>query len=98
MPPVARGTQAQAQPVLNTPPRVITTKDCSYLKDQLSWLLAAAKKCAHFAQECTDPDVANAIHRIGQMHQRQYQRLLSHLQVNNSAALAQLPPMPQGPQ
>ncbi|MCL6517521.1 spore coat protein [Alicyclobacillus sp.] len=81
----------QAQPQMTTPPRVITTKDASYLKDQMSWLLVAAKKCAHYAKECTDPQVRQAIDRIGQMHQRHYQLLLGHLKTNNSQAMQSVP-------
>jgi hypothetical protein len=78
---------AQQQPVMQTPPQVITTKDHAYLKDQLSWLLLAAKKCRHFAQECTDPQIAQAIDQAGQMHQRHYLLLLKHLQNDNTAAM-----------
>ena len=78
------------QPVMQVPPKVITVKDHSYLKDQLSWLLLAMKKCRHFAQECTDPQIAQAIDRVGQMHQRHYTMLLKHLQTDNVTAMQQV--------
>lgn len=90
-------TQAQGQqqqPVMAQPPQVITTKDCLYLKDELSWELIAMKKCHHLAQECTDPEIKQAIDKAGQMHQRHYQLLLKHLQNNNNAEMAKLPQMP----
>ncbi|WP_369681839.1 hypothetical protein [Alicyclobacillus macrosporangiidus] len=85
----------QAGPQMTTPPQVITTKDASYIKDQLSWLLVAAKKCAHYAKECSDASVASAIQRIGQMHQRHYQLLLGHLKTNNQQAMQNIPQPPQ---
>ncbi|MCL6626642.1 hypothetical protein [Alicyclobacillus shizuokensis] len=72
--------QPTAQPVMMAPPAVITTKDLSYLKDAMSWELLAAKKCFHFANECTDAKVASAIQRAGQMHTQHYQKLLAHCQ------------------
>jgi hypothetical protein len=78
--------QAASKPVMMTPPNIITTKDLSYLRDAMSWELLAAKKCAHFANECTDAKVAQAIHRVGQMHIRHYQQLLRHCQGTNAAA------------
>lgn len=59
----------------------ITTKDLSYLTDELSWELLAMKKCYHFARECQDPQIAQQLDQIGQMHQRHYETILKHLQV-----------------
>ena len=53
------------------------------------------KKCRHFAQECTDPEIANAIDRAGQMHQRHYELLLKHLTVDNNAAMQQVQQLQQ---
>ncbi|MGG4035671.1 hypothetical protein ABEV74_18430 [Paenibacillus cisolokensis] len=85
--------QQQQQPVMMQPPQVVTTKDCLYLKDQLSWELIAMKKCRQAAQQCTNPEIRQAIDKAGQMHQRHYQLLLKHLQNNNNAALAKIPQM-----
>lgn len=82
--------QQQGQQPMMQPPSVITSKDLLYLKDQLSWQLNAMKKCAHYAQECQDPRVKQAIEKAGQMHQRHYQRLLPHLQNNNQSTMAQM--------
>ncbi|MCM3584402.1 ferritin-like domain-containing protein [Mesobacillus maritimus] len=79
----------QAQ--MPTPPQVITTKDMLYLKDALSWELLALKKFHHLAEQVQDPEMKQALENAGQMHQNHYQRLLSHLQVNNNAAMANLP-------
>ncbi|WP_124726654.1 ferritin-like domain-containing protein [Staphylospora marina] len=58
----------------------LTDKDLHYLSDALSWELLAMKKCRHYAQECQDPQVAQLIDRIGQMHQNHYEQLLSMIQ------------------
>jgi hypothetical protein len=87
--------QTGQQPVMMTPPDVVTTKDYLYLRDQLSWTLLVMKKCAHYAQECTDPQVRSAIDRAGQMHQRHYNLLLKHLQTNNTQAMIRMPKSPQ---
>ncbi|ERI07680.1 hypothetical protein [Aneurinibacillus aneurinilyticus] len=84
--------QAQSQqPAMMTPPTVITVKDTYYVKDQMSWLLVAMKKCSHYAQECTDPKVKQIIDRAGQMHQRHYNTLLQHCQNDNTSAMNTIP-------
>lgn len=79
------------QSPMPTPPQVITTKDMLYLKDALSWELLALKKFHHLAQQVNDPEMKQALDNAGRMHQNHYQRLLSHLQVNNNAAMANVP-------
>ncbi|MGN7469485.1 ferritin-like domain-containing protein [Brevibacillus sp. SAFN-007a] len=80
-----------SQALIPEPPKVITTKDLSYLKDALSWELLAFKKLHFFAQQATDPDVKQFLEKTGQMHQQHYEKLLSHLQNNNTAVMATLP-------
>lgn len=82
---------SQARPLMTTVPNVVTTKDCSYLKDEMSWLLLATKKCNHFANECTDPAIKAAINKIGQTHERHYNLLLKHLQTNNTQVMNNVP-------
>lgn len=82
---------SQAHPTMSAVPNVVTTKDSAYLTDQLSWLLLAMKKCAHFASECQDPAIGQAISKIGQMHERQYTLLLKHLQTNNTQVMSHVP-------
>ena len=83
------------QPTMTAPPAVITTKDLMYLRDMMSWQLLAAKKCSHFAKECTDPAVRQAIDKVGQMHLRHYGMLLKHCQHDNNQAMANVPQPPQ---
>ncbi|WNC14084.1 ferritin-like domain-containing protein [Brevibacillus brevis] len=80
------------------PPRVITTKDLSYLKDAMSWELIAFKKLHAFAQQATDPEVKQCLEKTGRMHQQHYQKLLTHLQNNNTAAMSAIPQVQSGQQ
>ncbi|WP_240689429.1 hypothetical protein [Ammoniphilus sp. YIM 78166] len=75
--------QQQNQPMFMTPPQVVTSKDLLYLKDAMSWLLDAFKKCSHFSSQVQDPQLRQEIDRIGQMHQRHYNMLLQHCANNN---------------
>ncbi|MDQ6598488.1 ferritin-like domain-containing protein [Bacillus salipaludis] len=79
------------QPPIPFPPRAITTKDLLYIKDVLSWELLAFKKFHHLAQQATNPQFKQALDKAGRMHQNHYQRLLTHLQVNNNMAMASIP-------
>lgn len=88
-------TQGQIQPLIAVPPQVITIKDHLYLKDQLSWELVTMKKCHHFAAECSDAEIAQAIEQAGQMHQRHYNLLLKHLQNDNTAEMQSIQQLPQ---
>jgi hypothetical protein len=80
------------------PPRAITTKDILYLKDALSWELLAFKKFHFLAQQSSNPEFKQALDKAGQMHQNHFQRILTHLQVDNNSALASLPNTQQSQQ
>ena len=90
MPSILSSMQS-AQVPIPEPPKVITSKDCSYLKDAMSWNLTAFKKFHAFAQQAQDPEVKQHLEKAGRMHQKHYQTLLSHLQNNNTAVMASLP-------
>ncbi|MDQ1003282.1 hypothetical protein QFZ28_003682 [Neobacillus niacini] len=79
------------QPPIPNPPRAITTKDVLYIKDALSWELLAFKKFHFMANQLQNPQLKEALNKAGQMHQNHYQRILTHLQVDNNTALANLP-------
>lgn len=73
------------------PPRAITTKDLLYIKDALSWELLAFKKFHFLAQQVQNSEIKQSLDKVGQMHQRHFQKLLTHLQVSNNNTLANLP-------
>lgn len=80
----------QQQGIMPQPPNVITSKDQFYVSDMLSWNLLAMKKAHFFAQQCTDPEIMQALEQAGQMHQRHYQKILSHLQNPNQPSKSPL--------
>jgi hypothetical protein len=77
-------TQNQ-QGIMQQPPNVITTKDILYLSDALSWNLLAMKKAHFYAQHCQDQELKTAFDKCGQMHQKHYERILSHLNGQNQS-------------
>jgi hypothetical protein len=81
----SQSTQGMNQVTFATPPTMVSTKDLSSVEDQMQWFLTAAKKCGHFANECTDPEVKTCISQIGKTHERHYQLLLQYLQTNNGS-------------
>ncbi|MGO4888887.1 hypothetical protein ACJ2A9_14120 [Anaerobacillus sp. MEB173] len=74
------------QGIMTQPPNIVTSKDHLYISDMLSWNLLAMKKCHFFAQQCADQEVKAAIEQAGRMHERHYQKILSHLQNPNNPA------------
>jgi hypothetical protein len=79
------------QAPIPNPPRAITSKDILYLKDALSWELLAFKKFHFLAQQVTNEEIKVALENAGRMHQNHFVRLLTHLQVDNNAAMSALP-------
>lgn len=70
----------QAQPMPQVP-EVISTKDLLYLSDMLSWNLNACKKAHFYAQNCQTTEIQQALEEAGQMHQRHYNKILGHLNI-----------------
>lgn len=81
----------QSQVPIPEPPAAITTKDLLYIKDAMSWELLAFKKFHYLSEQVQNPEIKQALDQAGQMHQRHYQKLLTHLQVNNNNVMANLP-------
>lgn len=57
----------------------LSTKDVTYLRDQMSWSLLMAKKCNHYAQQCQDTQLAQLCQQVGQTHQAHYDMFLNQL-------------------
>ncbi|RBW71248.1 hypothetical protein [Bacillus taeanensis] len=72
--------QQSAQQTMPQPPNVVSTKDEMYITDMLSWNLLTMKKAHFFAMHCQDQEIKTALEQAGQMHQRHYEKILSHLQ------------------
>lgn len=75
----------QGQQIMKQPPNVVTTKDHMYINDMLSWNLLAMKKAHSFAQQCTDPQITQALEQAGKMHYAHYQTILNHLNQQNQS-------------
>ncbi|WP_394139685.1 hypothetical protein [Cytobacillus oceanisediminis] len=71
------------QGIMQQPPAVVSTKDSLYLTDMLSWNLLALKKAHFYAQQCQDQELKTHFEQCGQMHQRHYEQLLTHLNQQN---------------
>jgi hypothetical protein len=72
------------------PPAVISSKDSMYLTDMLSWNLLVMKKAHFYAQNCQDQQLKAAFDRCGQMHQRHYEKILSHLSSQNQTSIGSM--------
>lgn len=81
--------QQNTQTMQQLPPNILTAKDLSFLKDQMSWLLGAVKKCHHYAQACQDAQVRQIIEQVCATHQRQYDALLKHCNQQGQTGNAQ---------
>jgi uncharacterized membrane protein len=81
----------QNKVLMQEPPGAITTKDLLYIKDILSWELLAFKKFHFLASQVQNGQIKQALEKVGQTHQRHYQKLLTYLQINNQAVLANMP-------
>ncbi|MDD9147406.1 MULTISPECIES: hypothetical protein [unclassified Sporolactobacillus] len=68
------------------PPAILSTKDCLYIEDMLSWNLDVIKKAHAYSSLCQDQDVTQAMNRTYQLHIRQYQAILNHLGKHVQAA------------
>jgi len=77
-----QSNQQQTPGTLAQPPKTLTTKDALYISDMLSWNLLVLKKAHFYAAQCTDPQLVTAMNECGQMHQRHYEKILSHLEAN----------------
>lgn len=67
------------QGMMPQPPAIVSTKDSMYFSDMLSWNLLAVKKAHFYAQHCQDQELKTAFEKCGQMHQRHYNQILTHL-------------------
>jgi hypothetical protein len=72
----------QNNSIMMQPPVMVSVKDSLYLTDMLSWNLLAMKKAHFFSQSVQDQSIKAQLDKCGQMHQKHYEKILSHLQTN----------------
>ncbi|SFC28036.1 hypothetical protein SAMN05443252_102537 [Bacillus sp. OV322] len=82
-----QGASAQ---IMQQPPQILSSKDAMYLTDMLTWNLLAVKKARFFAEQSQNPKVVQALNQCGQMHQRHYETILSHLNKGQQSSGNQL--------
>ena len=75
-------TQNQQQ--MPQPPNVISSKDLLYITDMMSWNLMAMKKAHFYESQCQIPQIAQAMQKVCQLHERHYEKILSHLENSNN--------------
>ena len=73
---------------MQQPPPALSTKDLLYLSDAMSWELLAFKKFNFLAEHAQDQKIKDTLNEAGRMHQNHYERLLSHLNVNNQEIIS----------
>lgn len=57
----------------------LSTKEVNYLKDFLSWELAGAKRCAAYAKDTVDPNLAKLHDASSRIHQDSFVDLLNYV-------------------
>lgn len=75
---------AQNQQQMPQPPNVISSKDLLYITDMMSWNLMAMKKAHFYESQCQIPQIAQAMQKVCQLHERHYEKILSHLENSNN--------------
>jgi len=63
---------------------MLSSKELNYIKDFLSWELLMTKKCSEYAKQEVDPNFKGIFENAGQVHQQNYQDVLSYLQQQTS--------------
>jgi len=58
----------------------LTEKDLAYMHDMMSWELVATKKAYQYAQQTMDPDCRSLMFQVAEQHQRNLERILTHLE------------------
>ncbi|MGP7816350.1 hypothetical protein [Niallia sp. 01092] len=70
------------------PPATLTVKDSLYLTDMLSWNLLVMKKAHFFAEATQNQSIKSSLEKCGQMHQKHYEKILSHLDSQPSQSMS----------
>ena len=78
----------EQQMVFPEPPKMVSTKDFSYLKDMMSWNLITKKKMNWAAQNCQLPDLKKEFEAAEQMHSNHYDEFLKLLKQSEGGAVS----------
>ena len=64
---------------MNEIPKIISTKDLSYIEDMLNWNHSVIKLFMHLEEFCNEDDICEFTEGIKEMHEDHYERLLKLL-------------------
>lgn len=64
---------------MNEIPKMISTKDLSYIEDMLNWNMIYSKKCHMYKGMVKDKNIKKLISEVGKMHTQHYNTLLEIL-------------------
>ena len=53
---------------MNKVPKMISTKDLSYISDMFSWHNTLANKLTYYLETCDDKEVATAFQKLQKIH------------------------------
>ncbi len=60
-------------------PKIISTKDLSYIEDMLNWNMVYSKKCHMYKTMVKDKEIKRFISGVAKMHTNHYNTLLEIL-------------------
>lgn len=64
---------------MKTVPKILSTKDLSYISDMLNWIHTISKKINHYTNIVEDNDVLNELENCNNLLTRIYDKLLTTL-------------------
>lgn len=64
---------------MKTVPKIISTKDLSYISDMLNWIHTISKKINHYSNIVEDNDVLNELENCNTILTNTYDKLLTLL-------------------
>lgn len=69
---------------MNQVPKIISTKDLSYLEDMFKWNFNVSKTAHHFYNEVTDNDVKNKLDECAATHSNICKKIVNILKGGNN--------------
>jgi len=67
---------------MNTPPKMVSTKDLSYITDMINWNMTICKCSKHYESKTQIEDITKMMQTVYEMHKRHIETLLNLLKEN----------------
>lgn len=61
---------------MNEIPKMISTKDLSYIEDMLNWNMIYSKKCHMYKDMITGSEIKKFVVSVGELHKQHFEKLL----------------------